>query len=144
MCLKVKEVFNMIIKDLLDMAGKDKKKKQKVQNAKKLAAGIGIAATVGVAAGVLLAPKSGKETRKDIVDKAEDVVETTKEIAHKKVELVKDSATHAAQEIKGVINGAQIKKDAVKKDIKEGQHKVAKDIEKATDKITEDLKNSDK
>ena len=66
MCLKVKEVVIMIIKDLLDMAGKDKKKKQRAQNAKKLAAGIGIAATVGVAAGVLLAPKSGKETRQAV------------------------------------------------------------------------------
>src|SRR5665647_1015963 len=104
----------MIIKELLEMAGKDKKKKQRAQNAKKLAAGIGIAATVGVAAGVLLAPKSGKETRQDIMDKAEDVVETTKEIAHKKVEFVKDSASQAAHEIKGVIKGAHIKKDAVK------------------------------
>jgi len=134
----------MIIKDLLEMAGKDKKKKQRAKNAKKLAAGIGIAATVGVAAGVLLAPKAGKETRQDIMDKAEDVVETTKEIAHKKVEFVKDSASQAAHEIKGVIKGAHIKKDAVRKDIKEGHREVARDIEKATDKIAEDLKNSDK
>ena len=73
----------MIIKDLMDMAGKDKKKRQRAHNAKKLAAGIGIAATVGVAAGVLLAPKAGKETRQDIMDKAEDVAQTTKEIAHR-------------------------------------------------------------
>ena len=134
----------MIIKDLIDMAGKDKKKKQRAQNAKKLAAGIGIAATVGVAAGVLLAPKAGKETRKDIIDKAEDVVESTKEIAHKKVEFVKDSASHAAHEIKGVLKDAHIKKDAVRKDVKEGHHEVAHDISKTVDKIAEDLKNSDK
>jgi len=134
----------MIIKDLLDMAGKDKKKKQRAQNAKKLAAGIGIAATVGVAAGVLLAPKAGKETRQDIIDKAEDVVESTKEIAHKKVEFVKDSASHAAREIKSVIKDAHNKKDAVKKDIKVGHHEVAHDIDTTVDKIAKDLKNSDK
>ncbi|MEI8200710.1 MAG: YtxH domain-containing protein [Eubacteriales bacterium] len=134
----------MSIKDLLEMAGKDKKKKQKAQNAKKLAAGIGIAATVGVAAGVLLAPKAGKETRKDIIDKAEDVVESTKEIAHKKAEIVKKSASHAAHEIKGVLKDAHIKKDAVKKDIKDGGHEVAHDIDTTADKIAEDLKNSDK
>lgn len=134
----------MMIKDLLDITGKERKKKQRIKNAKVLAAGIGIAATAGAVAGVLLAPKSGKETRKDIKDKATDAVETTKEVVHKKLEIVKDSATHAAHEISGVLKDAHDKKDAVKKDAKEARHEIAKDSKKSAEKISDDLKNSDK
>lgn len=134
----------MLIKDLLDISGKERKKKQRAQNAKKLAAGIGIAATVGVAAGILLAPKSGKEIRQDIKDKAEDAVDTTKDVLHKKVEIVKESASHAAHEISGVLKSAHEKKDAVKKDVKEGSRDVADDIHKTSVKISDDLKKSDK
>lgn len=134
----------MIIKELLDITGKERKKKQRIKNAKVLAAGIGIAATAGAVAGVLLAPKSGKETRKDIKDKATDAVETTKEVVHKKFEVVKDSAAHAAHEIGGVLKDAHVKKGAVQKDVKEGRHEIARDIKKTSEKISDDLKNSDK
>ena len=133
-----------MIKELLDLAGKDKKKTQRAKNAKKLAVGVGAAATVGVAAGILLAPKAGKETREDIKNKAEEVIDNTKEIVHKNVEHVKESTSHAAHEISDVIKDAHVKKDAVKKDIKEGHDKVAHDIDKAAKKISEELKKTDK
>jgi len=134
----------MGIKDLLEKAGKDKKKKQRAQTAKKVAAGVGIAATVGVAAGILLAPKSGKETRKDIKDKAEEVAGAAKETVHKNVESVKSSASHAAQEISDVIKEAHDKKNAVKKDADEGGKAVVKDIHEAASNIADDLKKTDK
>jgi len=40
------------------------------------AAKVAIAAAAGFVAGILLAPKSGKETRKDLKDKAMDVKTT--------------------------------------------------------------------
>jgi gas vesicle protein len=40
---------------------------------KKLAVGTAIAGAVGYVAGILTAPKSGKETRLDIADKAEEI-----------------------------------------------------------------------
>jgi len=43
---------------------------------KKLAIGSAIAGAVGYLAGILTAPKSGKETRSDIADKAMDVKES--------------------------------------------------------------------
>jgi gas vesicle protein len=134
----------MFIKDLMDMTGKEKKKQQRIHNAKTLAAGVGIAAAAGAAAGILLAPKSGKETRADIMNKAEDCVDTTKDMVHKKVETVKDSASHAAHEISDVIKDAQGKKAAVNKDIRNGRHEVARDVHMTSEKVSEDLKNSDK
>ena len=55
---------------------------------KKIATGI-VAAAAGFAAGILLAPKSGKETRADIKRKAGDA----KEFASEKAGVVKDKAT---------------------------------------------------
>lgn len=57
------------------------KKKRKEFNKKAgigLAAGIVAGAAIGTAAGVLLTPKSGKETRTDIKEKANDVIENVK------------------------------------------------------------------
>ena len=42
---------------------------------RKIAVGSAIAGAVGYLAGVLTAPKSGKQTRKDIADKAGDIVD---------------------------------------------------------------------
>ena len=58
-----------------------KKEKQKTQaktNAK-IAAGIAAGAAVGAAAGLLLAPKPGKEARKDLKDKAVEAKKVVKE-----------------------------------------------------------------
>lgn len=46
---------------------------------KKLAIGAAIAGAVGYVSGILTAPKSGKETREDIADKAEDIKEGAEE-----------------------------------------------------------------
>lgn len=46
---------------------------------RKLAIGALLAAAAGYVAGILTAPKSGKETRKDLADKAEDLKETAEE-----------------------------------------------------------------
>ena len=46
---------------------------------RKLAIGAAIAGVVGYVSGILTAPKSGRETREDIADKAEDIKEGTEE-----------------------------------------------------------------
>ncbi len=46
-----------------------------VHTGKKLAIGAAIAGAVGYVTGLLTAPQSGKETREDIADKAEDIRE---------------------------------------------------------------------
>jgi len=74
-----------------------------------------LGAAVGVAAGILIAPRSGKETRKrlarwkeDMEDKGEDLLEEGKELfekgkdaVHEKVENIQkavESAVHKVQE----------------------------------------------
>ncbi len=53
---------------------------------KKLAIGAALAGAVGYVTGILTAPKSGKETREDIADKAEDI----KEGAEEQLQVVHD------------------------------------------------------
>ncbi|MDF2501491.1 MAG: YtxH-like protein [Anaerosporomusa subterranea] len=60
----------------------EKTKKARENKArKKVLAGLAVGAVVGAAAGVLLAPKSGKEIREDIANAAAKFPEKAKEIA---------------------------------------------------------------
>lgn len=65
-----------------------------------------LAAVGGLVAGLLLAPKSGKETRQDLTDKANDL----KEKASRGAEQFKSGASSVGQEIK---EGAQNVKEEV-------------------------------
>ncbi|SRR6266404_781777 len=53
--------------------------KKKQHTARKIAVGSAIAGAAGYLAGILTAPKSGKETRGDIANKAEDVKEISEQ-----------------------------------------------------------------
>ena len=85
----------MIIKDYLE----NKKRKERNETVKTvvLAAGVGIAA--GLTAGVLLAPKSGKETRADIAKKAEKAAEMAKNAAI----AVKEDLLHKEEQLENNI-----------------------------------------
>lgn len=54
---------------------KAKQRAEKVKQAKVATAGVVLGAVTGAASGVLLAPKSGKETREDIKDASQQIVE---------------------------------------------------------------------
>jgi gas vesicle protein len=115
----------MIIRDLLDMVNKDKRKKERVKAALEITIGMGIATALGVAIGVLIAPKAGKETREDLKIKVEHTVEAIKDKVHEKSEMVKDTASFAAQELGKVIKDVRGKTEDVRKDIQEGGHEIA-------------------
>jgi gas vesicle protein len=108
----------MILGDLLDLVSKEKRKKERVKTARKLAVGIGSVAAAGVATGILFAPKSGKETREDLKKKAVNTVETIRDKVRKKAEMVKDSAVHAAQEAGNAIKDVHGKAEGVNKSVK--------------------------
>lgn len=82
----------MKLVDLINQRKERERREKAIDNAKKIAAG----SIIGAVAGVLLAPKSGKETRKDIADKAIETKDATKN-------TIKDSA-YAIKEAKGKIS----------------------------------------
>jgi gas vesicle protein len=112
----------MILRDLLELINKEKRRKEKVKAARKFAIGMGVVAAVGVASGIVFAPKSGKETREDLKNIAVTTAETIKERVQKKAETVKDSAAHAAHEVVNVMKDIHEKTEGVKKNNKDGHH----------------------
>lgn len=62
---------------------------------KKIAVGSAVAAVVGYAAGILTAPKSGKETRRDIKNKAGDIKDDTEAQLQKAQEELSDLLAQA-------------------------------------------------
>ena len=69
--------------------------------------GLFIGGLIGIALGILFAPKSGKETREDITHKANDVLSKAKDEYGKAVEkgkLVYESSLNNFKELSGLAN----------------------------------------
>lgn len=111
--------------------------KKKTNTAGKVATGVALGALAGAAAGILFAPKSGKETRKDIEKLAKD----TKE---KGVELYEKAKKEVAKKIENVqkagkkIDGEDYKK--IVDEIVEGFKGNGKVTEEASKKLGELLR----
>jgi gas vesicle protein len=91
------EVAAMSLLSIIEKTKKTREKKAR----KKVLAGLAVGAIVGAAAGVLLAPKSGRETREEIANAAKQLPEKAKEIAElskAKLEEV-NKCLHEAKEI---------------------------------------------
>ena len=86
---------------------KEKLRKLKIQTAKKILMGTAAGSLGGLVGGLLLSPKSGKETREDIGNVSKDIsnnikhkTEELKETIDYKVSAVKDTATDTKMRIK--------------------------------------------
>lgn len=69
----------MAFKETMDRLKKSRQEEVKAQSRKKFVIGAGIGVAVGAAAGILLAPRSGRETREKLFAQARDVAEIMKE-----------------------------------------------------------------
>ncbi|MCX5780074.1 MAG: YtxH domain-containing protein [Firmicutes bacterium] len=83
----------MCLKGLLKSRSAKKRRHEKVQNAQKLAAGVGVA-TAGVIAGMLLAPKAGKEIRQDLKNKCCRKGGEISDKLGQKADIVKNKTAH--------------------------------------------------
>lgn len=73
-----------------------------------------VGAVAGFVGGVLLAPKSGKETRKDI----KDVAVKGKDRVVSEAEHLKDVASHKAEDLKATADKVKSRVEKTAKDIK--------------------------
>lgn len=69
------------------------------KNGGKFVIGAMIGAAAGAIAGILFAPKSGKETRKEIGEKAKDYAAKGEEMVVKEEEKIKKVIANAAEKI---------------------------------------------
>ncbi len=65
--------------DLVDKLSRDTESERQRAAYRNLATGLLIGVCVGATAGILFAPKSGRETRKEIADKTADAVDHLRE-----------------------------------------------------------------
>lgn len=70
-----------------------------MKSSKKFILGAALGAVAGAAAGILFAPKSGKETRKIIGEKAKEYTEKGKDIAGKGAEIAREKIKETADTI---------------------------------------------
>jgi gas vesicle protein len=94
------------------------------KNAGRFAIGALIAAAAGYAAGVLTAPKSGKETRKDI-----------KDAANKKISELEKLLKQKHTELSGLIQNAADKANSAKGNAKNEAEELLKKAMQAKDKV---------
>ena len=125
----------MIINELLDLVNKDKRRKEREKTAMKVAIGVGVAATIGVATGILISPKSGKETREELKLKVVNAVEAIQ----KNAETVKKSVGHAVENATNAIKDVQGKVETIKNDFNDGRNEVTQEIQKTAVKISNEI-----
>lgn len=86
----------MKISDLIKERKKAEERRRKIDSAKKFAIG----SAIGVLGGILFAPKSGKDIRKDIVDKTKETAEVTKNTIKDVQGKVKEEVKNRISEVK--------------------------------------------
>ena len=87
--------------------------------------GLFIGGFIGVVLGILYAPKSGKETREDIVRITEDLLSKGKEEYEKAVERSKEAYETAVKRLKGLEISAKEQVEEVESKVSEFAHKGA-------------------
>ena len=103
--------------------------KRKDHTVRKVAIGSAIAGAAGYLAGILTAPKSGKETRGDIADKADDV----KGSAEEQIDQLND-------ELKDLIKSAKVKTIALSSNARAEFNEAVIRAKDAQNKATQVLK----
>ena len=106
-----------------------------------------IAAAAGFVAGILLAPKSGKETRDDIKRKAGEAKDyaveqagVVKEKTAAGFAVLKEGAAEVGEEAAGFFNRTGKRTDVIAKDAKKTAGIVAKDAKRIGDDIHDAVK----
>ena len=106
----------MFIQDLIEQKMRKVRAQEAKRTARDVAIGLGIGATLGAAAGILLAPKSGKETREDIASGAKEVIDQVKDQVEEVGKTLKRELND--EELSRDVNAVTKKVEAKAKDVK--------------------------
>ena len=113
--------------------------KNRKRAARNTCAGLGLGVALGALAGLLFAPKSGKETREDICDAAEKGAEMVKDTAVKGAKIVKETAVTGAKKVSETARDVADKAKGMYADMKQMHAKT----DKAEGEIAEDCEDED-
>ena len=106
---EIKLKLNRIIEEKRKQVEKNRKR----EAAKNVVVGTAIGTALGAAAGLLFAPKSGKETRGDITNISKDVAENIKVHVNDQIENTKERSEKVMTEVKENWDELKEKKDEI-------------------------------
>ncbi|MBT9173780.1 MAG: hypothetical protein DDT21_02186 [Syntrophomonadaceae bacterium] len=97
----------MFFSELREYFQRQKKTERRKEACRNMATGVAIGTIIGLTAGILFAPKSGKETRQAIADKAVEKSGQVKQIVSKAVEELKNKVGSIELSTQGVTGRLQ-------------------------------------
>jgi gas vesicle protein len=98
--IAIKGCVAMKLNKIIEEKRKQMEKAKKREAAKNIAVGTAIGTAIGAAAGLLFAPKSGKETREDIAIKSKEVASAVKNSATEQIESTKEWSEKIKNDLK--------------------------------------------
>jgi gas vesicle protein len=111
--------YLMILNELINQVNKTRRSRAKAlrrDRTKNMVIGVGIGTAVGAAAGILFAPKSGKETRQIIADRTSEAVVNLKEsVAAAKERIAASAAEKSSMLREAGQKGVEAAKETLKK-----------------------------
>jgi gas vesicle protein len=111
--------YIMVLNELINQVNKARRSRAKSlrrDRTKNMVIGVGIGTAVGAAAGILFAPKSGKETRQIIADRTSETVVNLKEsVAAAKERIAASAAEKSSRLREAGEKGVEAAKETLKK-----------------------------
>lgn len=142
----------MSIKDYFVAKQREIERKRRLDTAGKVSFGLALGTLLGSAAGLLLAPKSGKETREDIKnfadEKSDQIKAQTKELGRNVESAYKTTVNRISKfgdekliQLKNAKDDAEVKAEELKEDAvkkaNEVKGEVAESVEKTANKVSD-------
>lgn len=152
----------MGIIDYIEQRNRERVMRARLEDSKKVGFGLVLGLAVGAGIGLLTAPKSGEETRKDLMKAAKDASDIVKEKAGEYAGMARDFGVDVESHLTSIgpalEKGFQAAGDSYKKNREENRKELdkngealvdkaadtAKEVAKGAGKVKEDVKNAAK
>ncbi|HOC58435.1 MAG: YtxH domain-containing protein [Syntrophaceae bacterium] len=104
-----------------------------------LVKGFVIGGLIGAALGILFAPKSGRETRQDIADKADELMAKARDEYEKAAETSRAAYEAAVKKLKDAEGTARVKVEEIEGKVSELAHQGAESLAENTSRLKKAL-----
>ena len=135
----MKEEVQMIFRDLLEHLNRQKEIERQKETCRNVAIGAAFGTMVGLAVGILFAPRSGRETRQAIADKTVDTAGQVKETVAVYAGELKDKAHAARQVAREAVESAKGTVQGLAHRVQHGAENVEDTIDAAREDVADKL-----